>query len=74
MQKIIALNDLRQKMTYYAEKVQKGESFLVMKKSRPLFKISPAENEVEDSNWEEIIDFTKIKKGGIDIDDLLTRL
>lgn len=74
MQKIIALNDLRQKMPYYAEKVQKGQSFLVMKKSRPLFKISPVEDSMEDNKWEEIIDFTKIKKGGVDIDEILKRL
>jgi hypothetical protein len=25
-------------------------------------------------NWEEVIDFTKIKKDGVDIDEILSRL
>ncbi|MBD3311187.1 MAG: type II toxin-antitoxin system prevent-host-death family antitoxin [Candidatus Magasanikbacteria bacterium] len=71
MQKFIALNDLRQKMNHYAEKVKSGESFIVLKRSKPLFKISPIE---ENQRWEEVIDFTKIKKGGVDIDEILKRL
>jgi len=71
MENIIGLKDLRQKMSEYAEKVKAGKSFIVVKRSKPLFKISPIqENEI----WEPVIDFTKVKKGGIDIDDLLLRL
>jgi prevent-host-death family protein len=71
MENIIGLKDLRQKMSEYSEKVKEGKSFIVVKRSKPLFKISPIqENEI----WESVIDFTKIKKGGIDIDDLLLRL
>ena len=29
---------------------------------------------IEDEKWETVIDFTTIKKGGVDIDDILTRL
>lgn len=29
---------------------------------------------VEEERWEEVIDFTKIKKGGVDIDELLAYL
>jgi len=28
----------------------------------------------KDDNWEEVIDFTKIKNGGVGIDELLTAL
>ncbi len=71
MENIIGLKDLRQKMAEYSEKVKKGKSFIVVKRSKPLFKISPIqENEI----WESVIDFTKIKKGGIDVNDLLSRL
>jgi len=48
-------------MQEYAQKVKKGQSFMVFKKSKPLFKISP----IDEEYWEEVIDFTKIKKGGI---------
>lgn len=41
-----------------------------MKKSKPLFRLLPT----EDEHWEQVIDFTKIQKGGVDIDDILARL
>jgi prevent-host-death family protein len=68
---IIGLKNLRENMGEYVKKVSKGESFLVFKQSKPLFKISPIE---ENGQWEEVIDFTKIKKGGVDIDEILSRL
>ena len=71
MEEIIALKDLRQKMSEYAKKVKQGKSFIVVKRSRPLFRITPIEN---DSQWEEVIDFTKIRKGGVNIADILSRL
>lgn len=67
---IIGLKDLRQNVVKYARQVQKGSSYIVMKRSKPLFKICP----VPDETWEEVIDFTKIKHGGIDIESLLKRL
>ena len=67
---IIGLKDLRQNVDKYSKKIQKGESFIVMKRSLPLFKISP----VNEGTWEVLIDFTNIKKGGIDIEVLLNRL
>jgi len=70
MYKLTTLNDLRENMQNYIEKVQKGQSFVIFKRSRPIFRISP----VEEETWKTVIDFTKIKKGGIDIDELLTRL
>ena len=72
MEKIIGLKELRKNLPYYAEKIEQGQSFLVVKKSKPIFRISsPDEN---NDLWEETIDFTKIKHGGIAIEELLTRL
>lgn len=70
MENIINLKNLREHIQEYAKKVQKGDSFIVFKKSQPLFKITP----IDDGSWEEVIDFTKIKKQGVDIKDLLQRL
>ncbi|MFH1643252.1 MAG: hypothetical protein ABH967_01285 [Patescibacteria group bacterium] len=70
MENIIGLKALRNNMQEYVQKIQKGYSFIVLRKSKPLFKISP----IEEGPWEEVIDFTKIKKGGVDIKDLLKRL
>jgi len=71
MENIIGLKELRVNMSKYAKKIAKGASFIVFKRSKPLFKISPI---VKDEQWEEVVDFTKIKKGGVDIDDILSRL
>ncbi len=70
MENIITLKNLRENMQEYARKVKKGQSFIVFKKSQPLFKINP----IEEDFWEEVIDFTKIKKGGVDIAEILKRL
>lgn len=71
MNKIIGLKELRENVGLYANLVKSGDSFVVVKRSKPLFKISPVD---EEEQWETIIDFTKIKKGGVPIEDILARL
>jgi len=73
MLNIIGLKELRQNMPQYVQRVQKGQSFIVVKQSKPLFKISPLEQDV-DEQWEEVIDFTKINKGGVKLAEVLARL
>jgi len=70
MENIINLKNLRENMQEYAQKIKRGHSFIVFKKSKPLFRISP----VNESPWEEVIDFTKIKKGGVNLKELLKRI
>lgn len=72
MDKIIGLKDLRENLPAYAEKISRGDCFIVVKKSKPLFRISPIDE--DESLWEDVIDFTKIKKGGVGIRELLKRL
>lgn len=70
MEKIIGLKKIRERMGEYIKAVERGESFTVIRKATPVFRIVP----VEDEKWETTIDFTSIKKGGINIDDILSRL
>jgi Arc/MetJ-type ribon-helix-helix transcriptional regulator len=42
--------------------IEKNEIFSMFEKNR------------KDERWEEVIDFTKVKKGGVDIKDILSRL
>ncbi len=58
-------------MANYIAEVKKGKSFLVVRRSKPVFKISSPDLEDE---WETIVNFTDIKKGGIALGDLLSRL
>lgn len=69
---IIGLKELRLNMESYIAKVQKGSSFLVVRKSKPVFRISnPDEDE---TGWETILDFTKLAKGGVDGRVVMTHL
>lgn len=70
MENIITLKNLRENMQGYADKVKQGYSFIVFKRSQSLFKVSP----ITEGQWEEVIDFTRITKGGVDIKKLLQRL
>jgi len=72
MKNIIGLKELRQDMLTYIERVQKGESFIVVKRSRPIFKIAPPEE--GDGMWERVADFTKIEKGGVSARKVLAEL
>ena len=71
MDQIIGFKELRENAESYIKAVQKGKSFIVARKSRPLFKISPVH---DDAEWETVIDFTKIKRGGVRAEDILARL
>lgn len=71
MSKLIGLKEFRSKVSEIVERIDRGESFVVIKKSKPIFKISPL---TENEGWEEVIDFTKIKKGGVNIKQILNRL
>ncbi len=73
-QNIIGLRDLRENLKSYSEKIAQGNSFMVVKRSKPIFKIIPPFSGKQEEKWEEAIDFTKIKKGGVEIDELIARL
>lgn len=68
---LITVKELREDMPTIINKVKRGGEFLVLKKSKPVFRLSSPES---DDDWETVIDFTKIKKGGVNIDELLKAL
>lgn len=72
MKNIIGLKELRENVDAYVSQIEKGRSFTVVRRSLPLFRIVPPDEDQE--LWETVVDFTKIKKGGIPIKDLLSRL
>lgn len=71
-QHILGLKELRENMQKYASRVEKGESFIVVKKSKPLFKISSIDEDNE--LWETVVDFTKINKNGVSAKEVLKAL
>ena len=70
MDKLIGLKEFRENVESYTAKVNLGQSFIVLKKSKPVFKISP----VDEGGWEEVVDLIKIRRGGVNIKDLISRL
>lgn len=71
MKNVISLKELRENMPKYEARVAKGDSFIVFKRSKPIFRIAPVEDE---AGWETVIDFTKLRKGGMPADELIERL
>jgi len=71
MDKIVGLKEFRQNVEKYAQSTQDGSSVVVVRRSKPLFRITS----LDDSDlWERVIDFTLVKKGGVHIDDVLSRI
>ncbi len=70
MTNIIGVKELRENFETFEKLVRTGQSFIVMKRSKPIFQINP----VDDQGWETVIDFTTIRKNGILADELLKTL
>lgn len=69
--KIVNVKELRENLGAYIRRVGKGESFVVFRRSEPVFRIAPAD---EEDAWETVVDFTKARKGGVPIADILSRI
>ena len=75
MAKIIGLKDLRENTESYISQVAKGKSFTVVRRSKPVFKLSPPVDEWGDEGtWQTLIDFNKLKKGGVPIAEVIAAL
>ncbi|OIO18789.1 MAG: hypothetical protein CO029_00020 [Candidatus Magasanikbacteria bacterium CG_4_9_14_0_2_um_filter_41_10] len=67
MNNLVSLKELRTKLTNYTKRVsERGDSFIVLKKSKPVFKIVP----IEEDSWETVADFTKIDTTGVSFEDV----
>jgi antitoxin (DNA-binding transcriptional repressor) of toxin-antitoxin stability system len=47
----VGLRDLRENMAAYVSKIEKGKSFLVLRKSKPIFKLSPVDEWGDEGHW-----------------------
>jgi antitoxin (DNA-binding transcriptional repressor) of toxin-antitoxin stability system len=68
---IVALKELRENMEEYITRIDNGESFTVIKRSRPVFRLSPVDTE---DDWETVVDFTEIHKQGVPSREVLSML
>ncbi|OGZ01220.1 MAG: hypothetical protein A3A43_01035 [Candidatus Liptonbacteria bacterium RIFCSPLOWO2_01_FULL_56_20] len=69
---IVGLKELRADIESYIAEVKKGKSFIVVRRSKPVLKISSPEE--DEGFWETVVDFTSIKKEGVPARDVLKAL
>ena len=72
MKNLVGLKELRENVDTYISEVKKGKSFIVVRRSKPIFKIAPADE--ADELWETVIDFTGFYQDGIPARQLLRKL
>ena len=58
MPKDISIKELRQNLSTVADRVEQGESFRVIRRSKPSFFIMKIDAEVPEEGWETVVDFT----------------
>jgi len=68
---IVGLRELREDIESYIAEVKKGKSFIVVRRSKPVLKISSPDDE---EMWERIVDFTTIHKNGVSAREILKGL
>lgn len=77
---IIGLKELRENVDKYINAIGKGKRFTVFRHSKPVFSIVPPEEveydleELDGPGWKTLIDFIKIKKGGVPAEEVLASL
>lgn len=72
-QTIVGLKDLRLNTSKYINRLSKGESFTVVKRSKPVFRVVPIDED-DDSLWETVIDFTKVNPRGVRVNQVIKSL
>ncbi|HEY4493538.1 MAG TPA: type II toxin-antitoxin system prevent-host-death family antitoxin [Candidatus Paceibacterota bacterium] len=71
MSTIIGLKELRENTKHYIAETRKGRSFVVLQRSKPVFRITPADEWGDEGVWETVVDFTKIRSGGVPTSEIL---
>lgn len=66
----IGFKELRENADAIIAQVEQGQSFVVKRHSKPLFRIVPLDEEV----WNTVIDFGEIDPHGVSIDDVLAAM
>lgn len=69
---VVGLKELRANMETYIGRVGRGESITVLRRSQPIFRLSPVDD--EESGWEPVVDFTTVDKAGVPLADVLASI
>ena len=61
-------------MESYISEVSKGKSFTVVRRSTPIFKLSPVNEWGDEGTWEIVLDLNKEGSRGVKTENFLKRL
>ena len=70
----VGLKELRANMETYIKRVEKGESITVLRRSTPLFVLTPISAADTEAEWETVIDFVKETGKGMPMEEFLMSL
>jgi antitoxin (DNA-binding transcriptional repressor) of toxin-antitoxin stability system len=68
---IINFKELRENAEVYIRRIERGESFLVMRRSVPIFRLTPVEIGDIETAGKKVVDFTTLKKRGAPMEEVL---
>ncbi|MBI2049057.1 MAG: type II toxin-antitoxin system prevent-host-death family antitoxin [Parcubacteria group bacterium] len=71
---IIGLKELRENTEEYISQVDKGRSFTIVRRSKPVFRITPVDVWGDEGEWETVADFRDITPHGVSLDDITRAL
>ncbi len=72
MFKDISIKELREQLSDVADRAEHGESFRVIRRSKPSFIIMNVDAEAPEEGWETVVDFTDNgKRTGMPVEDVL---
>lgn len=75
MPKDISIKELREHLSEVADRVEKGESYRVIRRSKPSFYIVKIDAEIPEDGWETVVDFTDGgKTKGVPLKDVLKEM
>jgi len=65
---IIGLKELRENTEKYISQVDKGHSFTIVRRSKPVFRITPVDVWGDEGEWETVADFRDIAPRGVSLE------
>lgn len=75
MPKDISIKELRSNLADYADRAERGETFRVIRRSKPSFILMKIDAEQPEEDWETVVDFTEGgKTQGVAIEKVIKEL
>ncbi len=71
---IIGFKEFRLNADKYINAVRRGKFFTIVRRSKPVFNITPVDEWGDEGIWESVVDFRNKKGKGIKTEDLLRLL